>query len=751
MRQHRSYSLRRACVIDLAGQRTDPEDDPLTVAKINEEPVEGPTTVSLPTGAILTVDPNGQFTFDPNSQHDSLPPGETATETMEYTVTDGQGGTDVATVTITVSGINDAPDAEDDSESTSPSSPVSSSMFPNDSDPEGDELTVTEVNGVAVDDGATVSLPSGALVTVSTSGQYTYNPNGQFDSLPSNEEGMDTFTYVISDGEGGTDLATVTIVLPGEEDPPMAANDFEETIPGAPLSDNALLNDSDPEDDDLTVIGLGGGEVGVELDLPSGSKVVLQSDGTYDYTPSDSYSDMEHGDTMVDTFEYTISDGTGRTDVATVTIVVHSNNTHPFAEDDSRTTHHDATVTASVLTNDSDPESDKLTVHSVGLDESDPDTAITLPSGAVVTLSAGGTFTYDPNHVFDSLKEDEMGTDTFPYVITDGNGGYATATVTILIPGANDPPVGPNGQFTFDPNSQHDSLPPGETATETMEYTVTDGQGGTDVATVTITIVGAPDVDPQRPSIAGTDSPTIAPEPSVVASDSPSTSPSFTSFAPSQVNAVVGTPSAAPSSVPSLAPKSSLEAPSSMPSATPQPVMTLVGESPSAAPSSMPSAAPEPFVVTLVGESPSAAPSSMPSAAPEPFVVTLVGESPSAAPSSMPSAAPEPSVVTLVGESPSAAPSSMPSAAPEPSVVTLVGEFTSGSPSAVPSAMPSSMPQTTIRALLSSDVMCTKSVSREIERRVGTKTATFWARNRLNLRSTGIEYMYNAKYMYCSS
>ena len=45
----------------------------------------------------------------------------------------------------------------------------------------------------------------------------------------------------------------------------------------------------------------------------------------------------------------------------------------------------------------------------------------------------------------------------------------------------------------------------------------------------------------------------------------------------------------------------------------------------------------------------------------------------------------------------------------------------------------------------------TKSVSREIERRVGTKTATFWARNRLNLRSTGIEYMYNAKYMYCSS
>ena len=67
------------------------------------------------------------------------------------------------------------------------------------------------------------------------------------------------------------------------------------------------------------------------------------------------------------------------------------------------------------ITTTNNNKSDKLTVHSVGLDELDPDTAITLPSGAVVTLSAGGTFTCDTNHVFDSLKEDEMGTDTFPY------------------------------------------------------------------------------------------------------------------------------------------------------------------------------------------------------------------------------------------------------------------------------------------------------------------------------------------------
>lgn len=142
----------------LLGNDSDPESDPLTVDKINDEPVEGPTTVTLPTGAILTVDPTGEFTYDPNNQYDSLPPGETATETIEYTVTDGDGGTDVATLTVTVTGVNDAPDAEDDSETTMPSSTVSSSLFPNDSDPEGDPLTVTEVNGEAVDDGASLSF-----------------------------------------------------------------------------------------------------------------------------------------------------------------------------------------------------------------------------------------------------------------------------------------------------------------------------------------------------------------------------------------------------------------------------------------------------------------------------------------------------------------------------------------------------------------------------------------------------------------
>ena len=67
-----------------------------------------------------------------------------------------------------------------------------------------------------------------------------------------------------------------------------------------------------------------------------------------------------------------------------------------------------------------------------------------LPSGAQVTLDADGSFTYDPSGQFDSLAMGDSDTDAFVYTIDDGNGGTASATVTIEIDGVNDPPVASN-------------------------------------------------------------------------------------------------------------------------------------------------------------------------------------------------------------------------------------------------------------------------------------------------------------------
>ncbi len=84
-------------------------------------------------------------------------------------------------------------------------------LLDNDSDPDGDALTLIEVDGNAVADGQTVALASGALLTISDDGSFVYDPNGQFDGLAAGEVATDSFTYTISDGNGGTDTATAVV------------------------------------------------------------------------------------------------------------------------------------------------------------------------------------------------------------------------------------------------------------------------------------------------------------------------------------------------------------------------------------------------------------------------------------------------------------------------------------------------------------------------------------------------------------
>ena len=86
-----------------------------------------------------------------------------------------------------------------------------------DSDPDGDPLTVTAVNGEAADIGSEIALPSGALLTLNDDGSFDYDPNGAFDDVPAGEMETDSFTYTIDDGKDGTDTATATITVKGTE------------------------------------------------------------------------------------------------------------------------------------------------------------------------------------------------------------------------------------------------------------------------------------------------------------------------------------------------------------------------------------------------------------------------------------------------------------------------------------------------------------------------------------------------------
>ena len=123
-----------------------------------------------------------------------------------------------------------------------------------DSDPDGDTLTVTAQTGVAGS--------NGGLFSIDAAGVVTFDPNGNFEDLAVGATRDTTLTYQISDGNGGTDTATITVTVSGVNDAPVATddaftgvteNDSSAVIGNALTTDNGSGIDSDPDGDTLTV------------------------------------------------------------------------------------------------------------------------------------------------------------------------------------------------------------------------------------------------------------------------------------------------------------------------------------------------------------------------------------------------------------------------------------------------------------------------------------------------------------------
>ncbi|MBT9311095.1 bluetail domain-containing putative surface protein [Leptothoe kymatousa] len=148
------------------------------------------------------------------------------------------GGTSYE-LNISLSESPTAPDAVDDAVTINEDTVLIGDVFANndngiDSDPNGDNFTVTEVNGVATDVGAEITLVSGALLTLNSDGTFDYDPNGQFESLNDGDTDTDSFTYTIDDNNGGTDTATVTVTINGLTDGgPIVGGTGADTLTGS--------------------------------------------------------------------------------------------------------------------------------------------------------------------------------------------------------------------------------------------------------------------------------------------------------------------------------------------------------------------------------------------------------------------------------------------------------------------------------------------------------------------------------------
>ena len=440
--------------VDVTANDSDADGDSLTV-----------TNVSGASNGTASVIGN-QVRYVPD-------PGFSGSETLTYTISDGNGGTDSASLSITINMVNDPPVANNDSASTNEDTSTTISVLSNDTDGDGDTLSIQSVS----------NPPNGTASILGNQVQYT--PDANFN-------GNDSFTYTASDGNGGTDSATVNVTVNSVNDPPVANPDSGSTSEDSSVGINVISNDTDADGDSLTVSGNTQGS--------NGSVVCAGTSCTY--TPAANFNGS-------DSFSYTASDGNGGSDTATVSVTVSAVNDSPTAVGDSATTQESQQVTISVLNNDSDPDGDSLTLQSVG----SASNGIASKVGNVVSYTPNGGFT---------------GTDNFSYTVSDGNGGTDTANVSVTVTPSNSPPNAVNDSATVNEDSSGNSInvlsndsdpDAGDTisittwtqgtrgsvscagnnctysttttnynGSDSFTYTIGDGNGGSDTATVNVTI-----------------------------------------------------------------------------------------------------------------------------------------------------------------------------------------------------------------------------------------------------------------------
>ena len=364
---------------------SDAENDAMTV-----------TAVTQPTNGSVIFDANG-VTYTPNSNYEG-------NDTFTYTITDALGATATANVTIKVINIpNTAPVASDDIVEVYNTSVAKIAVLNNDTDADGDILSITDV---ATPSHGTASYENGIV---------SYTPDAGY-------VGDDSFSYSISDGNGGSDEAMIMVSVTAKPNTaPVASDDVGEIDNTSTLTLNVLQNDSDADGDSLSII---------ELSTPANGTADI-IDGAIKYTPNANYVGE-------DTFTYSISDGNGGSDTAKITIKVTEitiENNAPKARFDRARVKQNESVTIDVLSNDKDVDGDQLEIISV-------------------TQGRKGSVSIEGNQIVYTAGN-RRGWDIFSYTISDGKGGTATARVRMSIKrGSSKPRNDDNEKKPFNPWSR---------------------------------------------------------------------------------------------------------------------------------------------------------------------------------------------------------------------------------------------------------------------------------------------------------
>jgi len=460
---------------NLLANDQDPEAGVLT---INQTPLTAPQKGSI------NINANGDFSYTPQ-------PNINGEDSFVYQITDNEGATDTAAVILNILPVNDSPIALDDEYSVTEAITFSpapgETLLANDSDIDGDSLSV---------DSTPVTPPQFGSLTLNADGSFTYQ------SQQGLSETLDQFQYRVTDPQGASATATVTLNISTVNEPPSAQPDTytidEDNVLNVNAAEGILANDSDPDGEPLVIQQ-------PLLSTTTNGELVVAPSGAFDYSPSPNFNG-------VDSFSYKLVDSAQQESSATVTLTINAVNDAPIAVADeyqaTTAVTLEVTSTEGLLNNDTDIDGDNLTVLAVNA----------TPTNGSVTLSADGSFSYTSNNEF-------LGTDTFSYDVSDNNGGTATGSVSIIVAApVNTQPVAVddvaevqqgssviidvlandtdadedpltitdatagNGTVIIEENQVVYTPTPEFFGTDTIDYSISDGNEGTASAQVVVTV-----------------------------------------------------------------------------------------------------------------------------------------------------------------------------------------------------------------------------------------------------------------------
>lgn len=361
----------------------------------------------------VSLNPDGSVNYTPDANYHGQ-------DSFTYRIDNGPAQSNLATVTLTVTAVNDKPVAANATVQQDEDTPFTFSLQPYVSDVDGDVLAIT------------VGMPQYGTVSANADGSFTYTPNANY-------FGTDSFTYRANDGQLDSQLATVTLTIAAVNDAPVATDLTLTTAEDSVLTINLLTQGSDVDSTLLTSHIVNG---------PTHGTLTANADGSYYYTPTANYNGTDH-------FTFVISDGDQESNVATVLLNITAVNDAPTAVDTLVLTNEDTPLTLHLAANGTDIDSTTLTANIVD-----------GPLHGTLVANADGSFTYVP-------AANYFGTDSITYRISDGELQSNLATLVINVAPVNSAPV-----WTSTPPARFDAPTSSQWGDEVVQVP---GQPGTQV------------------------------------------------------------------------------------------------------------------------------------------------------------------------------------------------------------------------------------------------------------------------------